>query len=59
MQKIHKRSFIRNESREMYLYGYNVHTEIASEELKTTLPSKPHLRWSTPTQERVTYSAGR
>ena len=59
MQKIYKRTFIRNDSRELYLYGYNEHTEKASVELDVTSPSKPHLRWNTSRQEWVTYSAGR
>ena len=59
MQKIYKRTFVRNDSRELYLYGYNEHTEKASKELDVTLPSKPHLRWNTSRQEWVTYSAGR
>ena len=32
MKKIHKRIFVRNDSRELYLYGYNEHTEKASRE---------------------------
>jgi len=59
MQKVYKRTFIRNDSRELYLYGYNEHTEKASIELDVTFPSKPHLRWNTSRQEWVTYSAGR
>ena len=59
MQKIYKRTFVRNDSRELYLYGYNEHTERASKELDVTFPSKPHLRWNKPRQEWVTYSAGR
>ena len=59
MKKIYKRIFIRNDSREMYLYGYNNHNEAALEELKITSPSKPHLRWHAPRQEWVTYSIGR
>ena len=59
MQKIFKRTFVRNDSRELYIYGYNEHTERASKELDVTFPSKPHLRWNKPRQEWVTYSAGR
>ena len=59
MQKIYKRTFVRNDSRELYIYGYNEHTERASKELDVTFSSKPHLRWNKPRQEWVTYSAGR
>ena len=59
MQKIFKRTFIRNDSRELYLYGYNEHTERASKELDVMFPSQPHLRWNKSRQEWVTYSASR
>ena len=59
MKKTYKRIFVRNDSRELYLYGYNEHIEKALKELDVTLPSKPHLRWNTSRQEWVTYSAGR
>ena len=34
MQKIHKRTFFRNDTQEMYLYGYDQHTEKPSVELE-------------------------
>ncbi len=59
MIKINKRIFIRNDKREMYLYGYDNHIENASAELNIVPSSKPHLRWNPSRQEWVTYSAGR
>ena len=59
MQKIYKRTFIRNDSKELYLYGYLKHTEKPSRELEITPQSKPHLRWNSSRQEWVTYSSGR
>ena len=59
MQKIHKRTFIRNDKREMYLYGYNEHKENPSKELEIVSPVKPHLRWNPSRQEWVTYAADR
>ncbi len=59
MQKIYKRTFIRNDKQEMYLYGYSQHKEIPLKELENEAQSKPHLRWNPPRQEWVTYSAGR
>ena len=59
MQKIYKRTFVRNDKQEMYLYGYSQHKEIPLKELENEAQSKPHLRWNPPRQEWVTYSAGR
>ena len=59
MKKIYKRIFKRNDSNEMYLYGFNEHKEKPSKELEIVPASKPHLRWNPARQEWVTYSAGR
>ena len=59
MQKIYKRIFIRNDSKELILYSYNKHTEKALKELDVISASKPHLRWNISRQEWVTYSASR
>tara|TARA_B100001123_G_C15199157_1_gene982603 strand:+ start:305 stop:1354 length:1050 start_codon:yes stop_codon:yes gene_type:complete len=59
MQKINKRIFVRNDTQEMYLYGYDQHTEKPSVELEILPPSKPHLRWHPSRQEWITYSDGR
>tara|TARA_Y100001970_G_scaffold294029_1_gene446037 strand:+ start:11815 stop:12864 length:1050 start_codon:yes stop_codon:yes gene_type:complete len=59
MKKIYKRTFIRSDSREMFLYGYKEHIENPSKELNVVPSSKPHLRWNPSRQEWVTYSSGR
>ena len=59
MQKIYKRTFIRNDKQAMYLYGYNEHNENPSKELEKILKSNPHLRWNPARLEWVTYAAGR
>ncbi len=59
MKKIYKRSFIRNDKKELLLYGYSEHTENVGEELEVTEFSKPHMRWNPSRDEWVTYSSGR
>tara|TARA_B100000029_G_C17600714_1_gene965666 strand:- start:3317 stop:4366 length:1050 start_codon:yes stop_codon:yes gene_type:complete len=59
MTKIYKRLFVRNDNKEMFLYGYNQHSEKASQELEVVTSSKPHLRWHPSREEWVTYSADR
>ena len=59
MKKIFKREFKRNDERQLHLYGYNEHTELASKELEVTPPPNPHMRWNPSRQEWVTYSATR
>lgn len=59
MKKIYKRSFLRNDKRNLFLYGYKHHDENASEELKITPLPAPHMRWNPSRQEWVTYSATR
>ena len=59
MNQIHKRIFIRNDKKELYLYGYNEHKEFPSQELEITEIPKPHMRWNPSREEWVTYSAGR
>ena len=59
MHQIHKRSFIRNDNKELLLYGYQEHTETPSQELDVNDIPKPHMRWNPSREEWVTYSAGR
>ena len=59
MNQIHKRIFIRNDKKELYLYGYKEHKESPSQELEVTEIPKPHMRWNPSREEWVTYSAGR
>ncbi|MDC3176936.1 galactose-1-phosphate uridylyltransferase [Pelagibacteraceae bacterium] len=59
MNEIHKRIFIRNDKKELYLYGYKEHKESPSQELEITEIPKPHMRWNPSREEWVTYSAGR
>ncbi len=59
MKQIFKRSFKRNDSRELLLFGYSNHDEIASKELEITPAPSPHLRWNPARQEWVTYSETR
>ncbi len=59
MNQIHKRIFIRNDKKELYLYGYKEHKESPSQELEITEIPKPHMRWNPSREEWVTYSAGR
>ena len=59
MRQIHKRVFVRNDSKELLLYGYKEHKEAASEQLDINDIPKPHMRWNPSREEWVTYSAGR
>ena len=59
MKKIYKREFKRNDERQLLLYGYNVHNELASKQLEVTPPPSPHMRWNPSRQEWVTYSSTR
>ena len=59
MKKIYKRSFKRNDNRELLLYGYKEHNETPAKELEAVDPSKPHMRWNPSRQEWVTYSPTR
>ena len=59
MKKIYKREFHRNDKRNLLLFGYKEHKEIASKELDITPTSNPHMRWNPSRQEWVTYSATR
>ena len=59
MKKIYKRIFLRNDKKELTLFGYKKHNEIAGKELDITEAPKPHMRWNPAREEWVTYSAGR
>ena len=59
MNQIHKRIFIRNDEKKLYLYGYKEHKESPSQELEITEIPKPHMRWNPSREDWVTYSAGR
>ncbi len=59
MKKIFKRNFLRNDKRELIIFGYNKHTEEPGAELEITDIHKPHMRWNPSRQEWVTYSASR
>ena len=59
MHQIHKRTFTRNDNKELLLYGYQEHTETPSQELDVNDIPKPHMRWNPSREEWVTYSAGR
>ena len=59
MRQIHKRVFVRNDKKELLIYGYKRHNEPASKELDVTDIPKPHMRWNPSREEWVTYSAGR
>jgi len=59
MNNFYKRNFIRNDKKELLLYGRKKHYEKNGKQLDITPTSKPHLRWNPSRQEWVTYSAGR
>ena len=59
MAKIFKRTFLRNDNKNIYLYGYAKHNEKPVQEIEVTPSSKPHMRWNPSRQEWVTYSSGR
>ena len=54
MRQIHKRKFVRNDNKELLLYGYQEHTETAFQELDVNDIPKPHMRWNPSRQEWVT-----
>ena len=59
MHQIYKRTFTRNDNKELLLYGYQEHTETPSQEINVNDIPKPHMRWNPSREEWVTYSAGR
>ena len=59
MSQIHKRTFVRNDDKELILYGYQEHKEPASQQLDVNNMLNPHMRWNPSREEWVTYSAGR
>tara|TARA_B100000963_G_scaffold348050_1_gene355076 strand:- start:2492 stop:3541 length:1050 start_codon:yes stop_codon:yes gene_type:complete len=59
MRQIHKRIFIRNDNKQLLLYGYQEHRESASQQLDISDTPKPHMRWNPSRHEWVTYSASR
>ena len=59
MSKFHKRAFQRNDGRKLFIYSKDEHIEKNTQELETTFPPSPHMRWNPSRQEWVTYSAGR
>ena len=56
---MYKRTFKKNDGKELLLFGLNPHEEKNSKELNITPLAKPHLRWNPARQEWVTYSAER
>ena len=59
MNKYFRRTFIRNDNKEIFLYGYKEHKEAPDKQLEIKNLSKPHMRWHPFRQEWVTYSPGR
>ena len=59
MKKIFKRNFLRNDNKQLIIFGYKEHIEESGTELKITKGPKPHMRWNPSRQEWVTYSAER
>ena len=59
MRQIHKRTFIRNDDKELLLYGYEEHNEPSTKQLEVSDIPKPHMRWNPSRDEWVTYSAER
>ena len=59
MRQIYKRTFVRNDNKELLLYGYQEHKELPSQELDVSDIPKPHMRWNPSREEWVTYSASR
>ena len=43
MRQIHKRTFVRNDNKELLLYGYQEHKESAKQELDVNNIPKPHM----------------
>ncbi len=46
MRQIHKRTFIRNDNKELLLYGYQDHRESPNQQLDVSDIPKPHMRWN-------------
>jgi len=59
LKEFHKRTFKRNDGKNLFIYGRTPHNEQSLKELEKTPSSKPHMRWHPFRQEWVTYSAGR
>ncbi len=59
MKKFHKKKFLRNDRKELLLFGYKNHIEKPGKELSITDTPKPHMRWNPSREEWVTYSSGR
>ncbi len=59
MNRMHKRTFIRNDNKELLLYGYQDNIEAPGKQLEVSKIPKPHMRWNPSRKEWVTYSAGR
>ena len=59
MRQIHRRVFIRSDNKELLIYGYEDHKEVASKQIIENNFQKPHMRWNPSREEWVTYSSGR
>ncbi len=59
MRQIHRRVFIRSDNKELLIYGYEDHKEVASKQIIENNIQKPHMRWNPSREEWVTYSSGR
>ncbi len=59
MKKIFKRNFIRNDKKNLLLFGFKNHNEEPSEQIQINEIPKPHMRWNPARQEWVTYSSER
>ena len=44
--QIHKRIFVRNDNKELLLYGYQKHIENPSKQIDVSDIPKPHMRWN-------------
>ena len=59
MKKIYKRKFLRNDSKDLLLFGYSEHNEKPGKELDNNDKARPHMRWSPSREDWITYSSGR
>ena len=59
MKKIFKRTFLRNDGEDLYIFGYDEHNEAPLTQIEASVNSSPHLRWNPFRQEWVTYCAER
>ena len=59
MKKIFKRTFLRNDGEDLYIFGYDEHNEAPLTQIEASVNSSPHLRWNPSRQEWVTYSDAR